>query len=293
MNRDIAWVIFFLLLLGVAWAAQNKSSGTLGGGGIILEPGGSSSRPDSYSSFQSTDSSSSKPQEKIDTKEDLEETNKWEGAINISYARAKENNPQKEYIELRPSFSAKDSMPISGWYLQNRDGTKAQIPKGTNLAYSARVNPQQTIYLNSGDRAIIITGESPVGTSFRLNKCTGYFGQFQEFNPSLPKHCPDPEDELENSSLYYEDECYNYVKTLSRCETPLRDFALDISNDCREFLNEDLTYTSCVDAHKNDDDFYEKEWRIYLGRNEELWSNGRDAIRLFDDKGNLIKEIAY
>lgn len=294
MNRDIAWVIFFLLLLGVAWSAQNRSSGLIGGGGINLEPSGSSSGPSSYSSFQNnkTTSYSSAPSQDTNNTEQQEKP-KWEGTVNISYARAKESSPQKEYIELRASSLAKEPIPISGWYLANRDGTKVQIPKGTNLVYSARVNTKEIIYLNPGDKALILTGESPIGANFRLNICTGYFEQFQDFAPSLPKHCPYPRTELEDSPLNLEDECYNYVKTLPRCETPLKNFALDISNDCREFLNEELTYAGCVEKYKNDNNFFEKEWRVYLGRNAELWSNSRGKIQLFDNEGNLVKEVSY
>jgi hypothetical protein len=45
--------------------------------------------------------------------------------------------------------------------------------------------------------------------------------------------------------------------------------------------------------HKNDEDFYDDEWRIYLGRGEELWKNRRETIILKDQAGKIIKEVSY
>ena len=46
-----------------------------------------------------------------------------------------------------------------------------------------------------------------------------------------------------------------------------------MENSCIESISRILSYNSCIDLHKNDDDFYNGEWRVYFGRDKELWKN--------------------
>lgn len=201
---------------------------------------------------------------------------------------------QKEYIEIRASRSNKNAVSITGWQLENRKGERTTILKGTLLAYLSRVNPTRNIFLEPGAKAIIITGESPINTSFRLNLCTGYFNQFNEFTPSLPQQCPYLKNEsgLKNVN----DACFQYIGRLSRCQMPISipfETRLAIGNECQDFLLGFASYTGCVNAHRNDSGFFLNEWRVYLGRTEEMWSNVREAIKLFDQNSNLVSEISY
>ena len=82
-------------------------------------------------------------------------------------------------------------MKITGWKLKGKTGLDIAIGQGASYIYSnVASQPQENIYLKPGEKAIIITGKSPLGTSFKLNKCAGYFEQFHEFAPELNIDCP-------------------------------------------------------------------------------------------------------
>ena len=110
-------------------------------------------------------------------------------AINIG--RAREINPDEEYLEIKADKKNKSPMKITGWKLKGKTGLDIAIGKGASYTYSnVASQPQEDIYLKPGEKAVIVTGKSPLGTSFKLNKCAGYFGQFHTFTPDLDTDCP-------------------------------------------------------------------------------------------------------
>src|SRR3989344_76128 len=105
--------------------------------------------------------------------------------------RAKETNPDEEYLEIKADKKNKSPMKITGWKLKGKTGFDILIGKGASYIYASIASqPQEDIYLKPGEKAFIITGKSPLGTSFKLNKCTGYFKQFHKFTPELSTKCP-------------------------------------------------------------------------------------------------------
>lgn len=293
MNRDIMWVIFFLLLVGVAWSMQRSGDfAAFDTGGVRLEPAGRQNSGLSSPSPSVRIQNPSNHQAPTNGGAPTQQT-PLSDLLYLGQGAARQNNPQKEYIELRASYFAKKPIAITGLKLQNKKNKQVEIPKGTELAYAGKVNSKSTIYLEPGDRAIITTGKNQIDTSFRVNKCSGYFNQFQNFEPYLANQCPFPRDELERANLDFDDECFEYVSRLPFCQMPLENIPLNLSNDCRDFLSAELTYSGCVDAHRQDSDFYKKEWRIYLGLSDELWANSRETIKLLDSSGNLINELSY
>ena len=66
-----------------------------------------------------------------------------------------------------------------------------------------------------------------------------------------------------------------------------------INYECSVFVAEHANYAGCIADHKNDKDFDQHEWRIYLKRNAELWANRHDDIQLLDSSGKLITEVSY
>lgn len=201
------------------------------------------------------------------------------------------DNPNEEYIEISASYSNKKPVSITGWTLTNRKGEKFPIPKGANLVYSARVNAQGNIILEPGARAYVITGPSPINTSFRLNLCTGFFNEQYQFRPSsLPQNCPAPYKEpgAENEK----DTCFSYLKTLSTCRTPASP-PQNLDSSCHEFISRRVNYAGCVEARRNDSDFYANEWRVYLEQKSEIWSGAREKITLFDQNLSVVAETSY
>jgi hypothetical protein len=201
-----------------------------------------------------------------------------------------QTDPKKEYIEITAASDNKSPIRITGWKLVGERGLDISIGQGAILAYSGQVNSQNDIFLNPGESAYIITGQSPIGTSFKLNKCSGYFSQFNVFIPSLPRQCSDPS--KENLPTGLEDACLDYIDDLPRCRMQIS-IPSYLSPQCQAYINDKVNYTTCVDVHKNDLDFYKPEWRIYLGRTDDLWKKDRELIILKDESGNIVDSDSY
>lgn len=270
-TRDLGWFLAIIAIFFIIWLA---------GGGASRPPQGglfSTSTP-SASNSQSTISSQGSP---------------YKGKVRLQTSNARESNPKREYVEINAASNNTGPIIISGWTLTGREGLDIAIGTGTILPFLSQINTQYAVSLEPGGKAIIVTGQSPVGTGFRLNTCTGYFNQFQEFNPRLPQECPEiSEENLPGIPLNFYDNCIDYLRSTSRCIMPLS-VPPSVGNDCVLYISEKANYVGCVTDHKNEPDFYKKEWRLYLGRDKELWANQRDTIILRDDSGRIIDRISY
>lgn len=205
-------------------------------------------------------------------------------------------DPKNEYLELYVAQDAGTPVNVSGWTLTS-DVTNSvvTIPRGTEMPISGIVNASQDIVITPGKRAFLISGSSPIGASFRENKCIGYFSTFQQFNPSLPQNCPTPSDELSNyyGAGYLRDSaCIEHVNKLSRCQVALSP-PVTASNACQNFMIQYLNYNGCVTAHKNDPDFKGDAWRIYLGRTSPMWKTKYEIVKLLDKDGKTVDAFSY
>jgi hypothetical protein len=218
----------------------------------------------------------------------------YKGMVDITIVSAG-NTAQDEYVAIQVSSSAPRPLTITGWRLKSMaSGKSATIEEGTEMPRTG-VNGTGPITLAPGDRAIIATGDSPIGVSFRENRCVGYFATRQTFNPPLSNSCPSPLDEFER---YYEgnklrdDRCYAYVQSLPQCTTVANPPA-DLSYACETLVEEYLSYRGCADAHRNESGFKENRYRIYLEHGTKLWKASREAIRLLDENGKTVDLYTY
>lgn len=217
-------------------------------------------------------------------------------SMNHYVSNASSSNPSNEYIEISIPQNADMQVNLSGWkFVSEATGIAAAIPKGAEVPTSGIVNSMQNIMLSPGERAIIISGMSPIGTSFRENKCIGYFSTFQQFSPYLPQNCPTPSGELLSfyGDYYIRDpECLNYVNNLSRCQAVL--YSPDtLSNACKKFAVQYLNYNGCVIAHNNDADFEGNTWRIYLNRTTSMWRTKYEVVKLLDINNKTVDAFSY
>ena len=222
----------------------------------------------------------------------------YRGIVSMSHSGsgAGSANPGDEYITVSVAQSAGVPVDLSGWTLaSDATGNAIVIPQGTEVPTSGIVNAIQDIVLTPGERAIIISGKSPIGASFRENKCIGYFSTFQKFSPSLPQNCPTPKSELASSygTGYIRDAaCINYVDTLARCQVVLSP-PVTVSGVCQSFVIKYLNYNGCIDAHKQDTDFAGNTWRIYLGRTNSMWRPRHELVKLLDKTGKTVDAFSY
>lgn len=205
-------------------------------------------------------------------------------------------DPRNEYIEMHASQSASLPINISGWmFVSEATGAAITIPKGTETPASGTINAAQDIILAPGDQVMVISGPSPIGASFRENKCIGYFSTFQKFSPSLPQNCPAPSDELNSfyGTGYIRDaSCIDYVNKLSRCQIALTP-PMGATSACQSFVTTYLNYNGCVTAHQSDADFKSNVWRVYLGRTNAMWRSQHEIVKLLDAAGKTVDAFSY
>ncbi|MEX0652202.1 MAG: hypothetical protein WD509_01125 [Candidatus Paceibacterota bacterium] len=229
---------------------------------------------------------------------DFGETSPYWGQVRIQKTSngPRETSPLTEYVELSTAYSLTAPVSLTGWKLQSMISNEVvSIPKATKISTSGTVNIEQPLMAGHREKIYLLTGHSPTGVSFQINKCSGYFEQFQDFTPSIQKQCPLPEDEFrfsESDPLRFGDACLSYIEDLDRCSMPLEALPLGFSDSCAVFITEEIHYSSCVENHRNDSDFFSPEWRVYLKHDREIWGS-RDIIRLLDADGKTVDVFNY
>ncbi len=209
-------------------------------------------------------------------------------------AGAKNTSVNEEYLRIVASEYAKGTIMISDLLLRGIAlNSYVLIPRASELPLAGVTTSKKIVSLPPGGRALISTGRSPIGTSFRVNMCTGYLDQFQKYTPDLRKDCPDPAADLKTAGLSSDSSCVDFVESLPRCRIYQGKFPSNLSTSCKAFVTEKLNYNSCALSHKDDDDFYSNEWRLFLEETKELWANKNEVIRLIDSKSDTIDAITY
>jgi hypothetical protein len=225
---------------------------------------------------------------------DLGTPSPYYGHFRLSVDGALSSDPSTEYLEL--SNDSSNQVDLNGWSIQSAlTGVRAYMPRGASFFRLGALNPQSDIVLEGGGSAIVTTGFSPVGTSFKTNMCSGYLDELQSYTPPLVQDCPAPSDSLALSGeglRILGDSCYNYVGTLPACHFP-QSVPASLSTSCRLFIANTFSYNGCVDTYRNDPNFPRLDWRIYLGSSRELWRNTHDVIRLLDAQGKTVAVVSY
>ncbi|MAJ97527.1 MAG: hypothetical protein CMI56_02850 [Parcubacteria group bacterium] len=217
---------------------------------------------------------------------------------NASYLDVSDVND--EYIVIRALETNAQPINISDWSLQSMVSDEwIGLPQGAPLYILGEVNEVQDIYLAPGDRAIISTSQSPVGVSFRVNRCSGFLNDTQDFEPPIRTACINPEEILLPTPQNIKDygaSCVSFVEQIESCTyvTSDRKEILDVSQACQEYIKPLLTYNYCINTLAGDDDFYESsEWRIFLNEDKALWRENYEIVRLLDEKNRTVDVITY
>lgn len=225
-------------------------------------------------------------------------TSPYAGKVRLSAGGGTYTSSYKEeYVVLRANPNNLQKITISGWKLQSAINKKtAIIYQGVEVYQPAFTQVATAIVLNAGDTAVISTGRSPIGVSFKENMCTGYLSQYQEFYPRLREDCPYPLDEALNyvsgGQPITDTECLRYLQGMPQCHLTINPPAL-LPDSCRSLINNTLTYSGCVARHLSEVDFKRKEWRIFLGYTEKLWRTNREVLTLLDSEGKLVDSIVF
>ncbi|MFZ2621489.1 MAG: hypothetical protein WAX85_02990 [Minisyncoccia bacterium] len=230
----------------------------------------------------------------VQSQEDFKTQSKYKNSVSLSINRSEK--PSEEYITIRVASNATTSILVTGWTLKSvNGGVSVKIPKGTYLLFSGKQNVEEDIYLTGGDTLYLITGTSPNGASFKLNKCSGYLNQFQTFTPYISSNCPVPRDEDLSSipKVVLNDACLDYIETFPQCRIQEGPLPVKWNRECTDFIINKISYAGCIETHKDDKDFYGKEWMVYLKRNNSLWKIKRENVILYDLDGKIVGELKY
>lgn len=319
MRADGLFVVMMIFFLFVAWVATGGPSRPIATAGPYITPvartgeesqgyrisapvnpvngasypkqinGTASPSPykDNYYSYERTGSTNSSTGGGTATSQSAHSISIERSSVGLVYS-----NPSQEFILLTNSGAV--GVSLSGYRLVSRKThLSATLPDGVEVARSGSVNPNTPITLRPGDRALVTTGSSPVGTSFRENSCVGYLGQFQSFYPPLIKSCPLPSSEVSRAySGSDKGSCTSFAARISQCST-LVSGSGQSSPSCMNFLQSTLSYNPCVEAHQQDPGFASANWRVYLGQNSELWANDHDTVTLVDPSGKEVDSFTY
>lgn len=209
------------------------------------------------------------------------------GTVTLS-GNARSTNSATEQLTIQGK--ANYLINISGWTLASEKfHTSYTIPDAYEIPNHPFLEIKKDIFVHSKSKVIIFSGISPMGASFRLNKCIGYLNQYYSFVPVLPNVCPVMS---ATATEQFNDYCRNVLAQAVNCKEPNPNDIL-INNDCRAYINEHLNYSKCVEANYAYYDFYRDEWRVYLGYGKEIWENDKDTITLRDKNGLVVAQYVY
>lgn len=217
----------------------------------------------------------------------------YAGEVKLQVGTASLSDPKAEYIIIETSLGLKSDITITGWTLENSTGVKKTIGSATPVFVLGKANNEDPITVGPGSAIVVVTGHSPNGESFRVNECSGYLSQFQNFTPRLRAECPSPLDDMHRfvAGASNGSACANFVSGIDQC-TLTTVAPSSVGSSCQDFILNTLSYNGCVSAHKNDAGFYRNEWRVFLGSDTKLWGV-HDRIVLLDENEKVVASINY
>lgn len=305
-KRDLVIVIFLLIAIGVAWYLSGGSTKDLSGTGPFLRLPGTGTGTPAYTVpsviLNKASTQQDEPNEK-ETKDTVvtnylgtltETTSPYASYVTLERSAAS-SDYRNEYLTVRVR-NTPQRIAVTGWRIESTaTNLGTTLPQAMPLPSLGHLSSLQPVTLGAGETAYIVTGRSPLGTSFRTNMCTGYFEQFQDFVPNLRLACPSPDDEAERyfTTGTYTTECYNLVRAVNRCTLTIASIPASAGAQCQPFIESTLTYNGCATAHKNESGFYKNEWYLYLNRDQELWRDRSERIRLVDENGKVVGVVNY
>ncbi|MCK5021886.1 MAG: hypothetical protein KAR54_01395, partial [Candidatus Pacebacteria bacterium] len=238
MDDTTKSIIFILIGLGIVWILIGGPARMKSKDDLFIRPLAPGEEAETYGKIEfgkeskdneiisipeQTEQSSVVGSPSTETTTVDENTSPYKGKIEISKSYGSKSDVDQEYIKLKVNNISDEAIQISDWKLRSGiTGTETTIGNAVKLPYTSQQNTASAIFVYSRNEIIITTGRSPIGFSFLVNKCSGYLEQFQDFVPNISKQCPLAEDE--NIPSYelriFNDECWDFIDSISKCETP-------------------------------------------------------------------------
>lgn len=304
MKEPVIILLVLFVLLGLAYEPMKKSARENSANDSITgatQNSGYSVNKNISDEIRNAQEETKRLEESLNKEIEKSKRSPYYDKISLSGISGLNNkDPNEEYVTISARLDKNETLKITGWYLKSEISGYFAVISGASLLPFPFKKSDSPIVLQDEDRVYLIKGFSPVGVSFRTNKCTGYFEENRTFVPSLSLNCPQPEDErLPNFSSVYDrnEECFDIIDSLSRCVTVnssfIRDLPDTVNDACKNYLTTQINYNSCVAKHFGDVDFPGNEYYVYLNKFGPLWRERQDKINLYDENGLIVDTISY
>jgi len=299
----VLFVLFGLMYSPLKKANLNSKSSTTNNSsiGTSKENLGYSNNKDVANEIKNTENTIKKLEKNINKQIEESKRSPYYNKVNMSsISGIKGSDPNKEYASLSVRLDKNETIKITGWYLKSEITGYYAIIGGASLLPFPFSKTESSVVIQNGDRVYLTKGFSPIGISFRTNKCTGYFEENRTFTPSLSLKCPLPKNEklpTFSNVLDRNDECIKIIERIGRCTTKGSSFVRDLPDTvpsfCKDYITTQINYNTCVALHFGDTDFPGNEYRVYLNKFGPLWRTTHDTINLHDENGLIVDSISY
>lgn len=207
-----------------------------------------------------------------------------------------ETNFNKDRLVLKNI--SKNTIDVSNWKIISSK-INFSIPKAAEDIPPNLIVNLKNISLKPRERLIIYNQSSPLGFSFKINKCLRYL------NYNLKDYLKNyffPCDRLSKDKLIeyrfkyrLNNKCLEILEKISCSGPKPKDWEKIINNSpCYNFFENYYTYRGCYENKKGDPDFYLKEWLIFFPTYDTLTNKRYEEIKLYDQDNLLVnKKIVY
>lgn len=277
MTVFLVWVIIFFAVFFVAWLLTGGPTDSRSRAGILLDPPSPVGNGKPYGSVPNAF-------------RDISDAMPSPVARHVNFSVGAIGGTRLLFIA--PSATTSD-MTVSGWHLVNARGAVAEIPLGTKHFVQGVLASGTPITIIRREQAILTDQSSPVGVSFKLDKCSGFLADFQSFAPPLSRSCPSPQELADRAQSYPADAaCSQYVANLPSCSTGGAAGLSTLPTSCRSYVGSIVNQRSCAQLFGKDYDFELPEWRVYLGKPGFL-SAEHDTIYFYDADNREIGTVSW
>jgi hypothetical protein len=300
-GTDLFLFIVFIIILGVVWAMTGGPERSVSRSGPFLsspfEEGSLFTIPSVDIPGASTGGTSDGG---VFGLAPTEEKSPYAEYVSLSISNARNDDASREYVTIKTSNNLSGTLTISDWRLESSVSKNSVTLGGAvQTPYYGQINTPSPVALSANTTVYVVSGRSPVGVSFRVNSCSGYFEQYQDFEPRLTLSCPFTSGELQRARQKYSGyspspACTSYVASMRQCEIASAiQIPSNVEAECQNIILNDFSYNGCASSHQGDGDFYKNEWRLFLNRGTTLWASSKERIRLLDESGRVIDVVSY
>ena len=224
---------------------------------------------------------------------DLGQLSLYYGQVELtSFSLGNSINPSR--LDMRSAASIAASIDIRGWSVEGNLNVRILIPGAVGDYIPSGLVSDNNLLLNKSETVSFYSNYSPIGVGLKLNECTGYLNNTAKFIPELPRNCPAIYDKSE--IINFSGTCQNLITSVRSCGVPTSDQINSVpkpdESQCRSILTGRTNYQSCYNRHRNDINFFAKEWRVWI-QSAMNFDSGHDRLLLLDKDGFLVDEYVY